>query len=76
MRHSYTPDDLLLFIYNEVDELERFKILQALEVDQEFNQIYQMLKKAVSNLDALVYEPNPTSVEIVLEHSHHEEHFH
>jgi hypothetical protein len=76
MPHSYTQDDLILFIYNELTEEENFNVRKAIETNPELNNEYQLLLLVIGNLDTLNYEPHPSSIEIVLEHSHHEEHFH
>jgi hypothetical protein len=76
MPKSYTQDDLILFIYNELTEKEKFSVQKALDSDPELFKAYHMLLQVVGSLDTLNYEPHPSSVEIILEHSHHEEHFH
>jgi hypothetical protein len=76
MPKSYTENDLILFIYNELTEKEKFGVQKALDSDPELHKTYHMLLQVVGSLDTLNYEPDPSSVEIILEHSHHEEHFH
>lgn len=76
MLKSYTPDDLLLLIYDELDDAEKTEIHKALEADSNLNQIYQMLLQVTGSLNTLSYEPDPSTIEIILEHSQHEEHFH
>ena len=76
MLKSYTQDDLILFIYNELSEKEQFQIRKALESDSELFTNYHTLLQVVGSLDTLNFDPHPSSVEIILEHSHHEEHFH
>jgi hypothetical protein len=77
MPKSYTQDDLILFIYNELPENEKFSVQKALDSNPELYKTYHMLLQVVGSLDSLNYEPHPTSIEIILEHSQHEEqHFH
>jgi len=76
MHDSYTQNDLLLYIYNETPEKEKFNIRKALETDPDLYFIYHQLLQVIGSLDSLNYEPDPSSVELVLEHSHHEAHFH
>jgi len=76
MLQSYTQDDLILFIYNKLTEKENFNIRKAIETDPELNNQYQWLLQVIGNLDTLNYEPHPSSIDIVLEYAHHEEHFH
>ena len=76
MPKSYTEDDLILFIYNELTEREKFSIQKALHASPELYKSYHTLLQVVGSLDTLSYEPHPSSVEIILEHSHHEKHFH
>jgi hypothetical protein len=76
MPNSYTQDDLILFIYGELTEKEKFSIQKALETSPELHKTYHSLLQVIGSLDTLNYEPHPSSVEIILEHSHHQEHFH
>jgi hypothetical protein len=74
MPKSYTQDDLILFIYNELPEKDKFNMQKELESNPDLFKSYNMLLQVVGSLDTLNYEPHPSSVEIILEHSHHEEH--
>ena len=76
MPNNYTQDDLILFIYDELTEKEKFSIQKALETDAELFKVYHSLLQVVGSLDTLNYEPSASTVDIILEHSHHEEHFH
>ncbi len=76
MPHSYTQEDLILFIYDEFPENEKFNMRKALETDPDLYFNYHQLLQVVGSLDTLNFEPNPSSVELVLEHSHHEAHLH
>lgn len=73
MLKCYTQDDLILFIYNELPEDEKLRMQNALEADQDLFKAYTSLLQVVGSLDTLNYEPHPTSIEIILEHSQHEE---
>ncbi len=76
MPDSYTQNDLILYIYDEFPENEKFNIRKALETDPDLYFTYHQLLQVIGSLDTLNFEPHPSSVELILEHSHHEEHTH
>jgi hypothetical protein len=76
MQTKFTEDDLILYIYNELSGEKKFAVKLALEQDAELYTTYNRLLQVVNGLDTLSLDPDPTSVEIIIEHSHHEEHFH
>jgi hypothetical protein len=69
MCKTYTPDDLIRFIYHETSESEELGIIEQLASDQEFLNEYRQLVKTVSALGGGFTDPHPTSVNIVLEYS-------
>lgn len=76
MQTNFTEDDLILYIYNELSGEKKFAVKHALEYDAELYTSYRQLLQVVNSLDTLSLDPDPSSVEIIIEHSHHEEHFH
>jgi hypothetical protein len=76
MQTSYTEDDLILFIYNELSEQDRFAVHRALETDLGLYQMYNNLLQVMGRLNNFSMEPDNSSVEIILEHSQHLEQFH
>ncbi len=74
MHESYTEDDLVRFIYNEVSQKEYREIKSAIESDTELSNAYLSLYKVVKQLDMLAMEPQSSTVEIIVEHSQHSSH--
>jgi len=69
MRKTFTPDDLIRFIYRETSEKEELAIVEQLASNPEFLNEYRQLVKTISALGDGLTEPHPTSVNIVLEYS-------
>ncbi len=69
MRKTFTPDDLIRFIYRETSEKEELGIVEQLASDPEFLNEYRQLVKTITALGDSLEEPHPTSVNIVLEYS-------
>ena len=77
MQTDFTEDDLILFIYNELDSTKKLLIEQALDWNLSLQAKYNNMKNITGKLDSVFEEPNPTSVDIILESSHfYEEHSH
>ena len=68
MCKTYTPDDLIRFIYHETSESEELGIIEQLASDQEFLNEYRQLVKTVSALGGGFTDPTHQR-NIVLEYS-------
>lgn len=76
MQTTYTEDDLILFMYGEVSPEEKLRIQHALDTDMELFRKYHSMRLVKGCLDTYAQEPDPSSIDIILEHSQHMEHFH
>lgn len=74
MQQTFTQDDLIRYVYNEVTPQEKAAISKALDADLDLFNAYVVLKKTTEALDQLKRDPSPTSVNIIMEYaqSHHE----
>ena len=69
MRKTITPEDLVRFIYRETTDAEELQIVEALAANPDLLHEYRSLVKAVTALDSALMEPDPTSVNIIMEYS-------
>lgn len=70
---TFTQDDLIRFLYNELNESEKTEINRAILENPEFAASYQLLQTAKEELDsAKKFDPSDSSIEIVLQHSRKE----
>ena len=76
MQAIYTENDLLLFIYKEMNEDEAVEMQKAIGSDPVLFSMYHRMLSVTNQLDTVNLEPHPSSIDIILEHSLHLEHFH
>lgn len=69
MKKAITPNDLLLLAYNELPPERTYELLSQIAQYQDLNEEYIALKKQLNILNVVSLNPNPTSVQIVLEES-------
>ncbi len=69
MIKDITQNDLVLLAYNEFPEEKQQSLLSLVLNDQELSQAYFQIKDQMDLLDTISFQPNPTSVQIVLEES-------
>lgn len=69
MQKIYTENDIVRYIYNEVSTPERKQIENALESDTYLMKVYAQMKEVVLKMDKVKFQPHPSSVELILEHS-------
>ena len=68
IRHI-TQNELVLLAYNELPPKEHSELLDVVINDETLAKKYAEIKQQMDILDTLKYQPNPTSVQIVLEES-------
>jgi len=68
IRHI-TQNELVLLAYNELPPEEHNELLHVVSNDAVLAKQYAVIKQQMDILDTLKYQPNPTSVQIVLEES-------
>jgi hypothetical protein len=64
-----TQNELVLLAYNELPPKEHEALMSLVLNDSELSKAYFQIKDQMDNLDTVMYQPNPTSVQIVLEES-------
>lgn len=69
MVHTYTENDLLLYLYGDLNEEDRKSLERALSTDNSLRCSLEQLQAGKTALDQFELEPSPTSVEIILEYS-------
>ena len=69
MNSNYTTKDLLRFLYKEMDENEAATLQLELQNNALLNKEYQQLKEAHAQLYKEHYEPDDTSVNLVMDYS-------
>lgn len=69
MKKNFTKNDLILLVYNELPESRRLALEAAIQQDYELRQEYNQLMKFKLHLDELKANPNPSTIDIILEES-------
>jgi hypothetical protein len=69
MNNTITEENLILFIYNEADEILKARINSALFTDNSLREKFRLIKSSINNLEADWFSPDDTSVKIILEAS-------
>lgn len=67
MANSYTQDDLILFIYNELNQDEHQKLAREIVKNDSLRNEYESLLSLTASLDELKSKPHQSSIEIILE---------
>lgn len=69
MKQSYTEQDLIRFIYGEVEICEYFEMDYAIADNPGLRRSYQSLKSTLNLLPEVKVGPSFKSIENILEHS-------
>jgi hypothetical protein len=69
MEHNYTENQIIRFLYNEVDVFEHFEMQDAIEHDLRTRNIYQSFKNSCEQLNLLAQSPSPKSIQNILGYS-------
>lgn len=65
----FTKDDILRFIYNEVDNEERQAIEHAIQMEPVLRRRYNRIMKVVQELNSFSVNPDPSSIDLIMEYS-------
>lgn len=65
--HNFTSDDLLLYVLNELDEVQLERLQKRLPFEPAMRKEIADLKLALQDLHTVELNPNPKSIKIVLE---------
>jgi len=71
MKKTFTEDDLIRFIYDEVSQSEKMDIQQAIESDEKLREQFLNTMKVIKEMDGFSMNPSESTVDIIIEHSHH-----
>ena len=66
---NFTPEDLLLYLYNEMKPASRLELEKALETDWTLREKLGVLKTSMQRLDRLVQSPRTEVVLNILRHA-------
>ena len=69
MMQSYTEEDLIRFIYKEVEICEYFEIDHAIENDKNLQDEYQAIKDTVDILPKETFNPSSQSIKNILNYN-------
>lgn len=66
---NFTPEDLLLYLYNEMEPASRLELEKALETDWTLREKLGVLKTSMQRLNRLVQSPRTEVVLNILRHA-------
>ncbi|MCB0654705.1 MAG: hypothetical protein KDC57_01150 [Saprospiraceae bacterium] len=69
MKHDFTPNDLVRFLYHETSQEETVLLQQALIEDQELMTQYVELEDGKNALPSAAYRPSLSSIDRILKYS-------
>jgi anti-sigma-K factor RskA len=67
--NNFTPEDMLRYLYNEMNAEEQSALIRAMENDWNLREEFENFKQDLSNLDTLQYSPRPKAVQSILEYA-------
>lgn len=67
--HNFTPEDLLLYLYNETSPAQTAEIKAALETDWSLREKFEALTSAQKRLGALKMSPRQQTVDNILNYA-------
>jgi hypothetical protein len=69
MSENYSENQLLLYIYDEMDAEEKSAMDAELQVNPQLQKRFLVFKQTIKMLDELETEPSESSIEIIMEHA-------
>lgn len=69
MKHTFTPIDLVNFLYQELSSIEKIEISEAIQMDWSLQEAYEELSAAKAQLPAVKFSPSKKSIQAILEYS-------
>lgn len=66
---NFTPEDLLLYLYNEMEPATKLELEKALKTDWTLREKLGVLKTSMQRLDRLVQSPRTEVVLNILRHA-------
>ncbi len=72
MKHAFTPEDLLEYLYKETDPQQTLAIEEALETDWTLREKLAVLQTSRARLDRLIESPRTETILHILHHAQQE----
>lgn len=69
MNKTFTQNDLILFLYNELPQNERIALVNELTVNVELREELNEMASVLQIIDGQEFKPSDTSVAIIIEDS-------
>jgi len=69
MTKTFTPDDLIRYVYNETTELENSEIEQAILVNVDLAESLKELHALKDDLESVQFKPSKQSVDNILKYA-------
>lgn len=69
MKHNYTPEKIIQFIYGEPEALEKMEIEYALSQNDELNHMFLNLYNSFKCLPKVKFYPSSKTMKNILEYS-------
>ena len=69
MPHKFTKEEVILYIYNELESVKRAEIEQAIATDSDLLEFFQETLLVLNQLDSIKDEPRGTVLKILSEES-------
>ena len=67
--HNFTPEDLLLYLYNETSPIQTAEIKAALENDWSLREKFEVITSAQKRLEALKMSPSQQTIDNILSYA-------
>lgn len=67
--HNFTPEDLLLYLYNETSPAKSAEIKAALETDWSLREQFEAIHSAQKKLETLKMSPSQQTVDSILNYA-------
>ena len=67
--NTYTPEDLVLYLYHEMEAPRRVALEKALEIDWTLREKLGVLKTTLQRLDRTLESPRTEVILIILRHA-------
>ncbi len=67
--HNFTPEDLLLYLYNETSPSQTAEIKAALENDWSLREKFEVIASAQKRLEVLKMSPSQQTMENILNYA-------
>jgi len=67
--NNFTTEDMIRFLYNEMNAEETAQLMAALEADWTLKEKFEVLKSSMGNLDSLHYSPRRKAIDAILRYA-------